>query len=195
MDLSLQTLASRLARYRPAALTTPGLARSAVAILLRYHRAAPEILLMKRAERSGDRWSGQVSLPGGRESPGDADLHATAVRETHEEVGLDLHAMAWPIGHLDTIQARARDGMQPLTITPFVFVQTEEAPVVLNHEATAAFWLPVDRVLAGELAALYDYHHAGPEVLKLPCWHYDGQVIWGLTYRILNDFLTIATRE
>ena len=50
----------------------------------------PEILFIKRAGRVGDRWSGHVALPGGRRDPPDVDDRAAAIRETKEEVGLDL---------------------------------------------------------------------------------------------------------
>lgn len=50
----------------------------------------PEILFIKRAGRVGDRWSGHIALPGGRRDPPDVDDRAAAIRETKEEVGLDL---------------------------------------------------------------------------------------------------------
>lgn len=53
-------------------------------------RGDPEILFIKRAGRAGDRWSGHVALPGGRRDPSDIDDRAAAIRETKEEVGLDL---------------------------------------------------------------------------------------------------------
>lgn len=52
----------------------------------------PEVLFIKRAARPGDRWTSHVALPGGKRDPEDADDQATAVRETVEEVGLDLTA-------------------------------------------------------------------------------------------------------
>ena len=189
--LSLPRLEDRLAGYRPASISGRGLKRSAVAIVLRYQRPVPDILLMKRAERKSDRWSGQVSLPGGREDEGDLDLRATAIRETREEVGLDLEAIARPIGRLDTIRARAKGGLQPLTITPYVFVQTAEAPLRLNHEAESAFWLPFDRAASGELCDKYKYR-LGPVPMKLPCWRYEGYVVWGLTYKILEQLLDVV---
>jgi 8-oxo-dGTP diphosphatase len=48
------------------------------------------ILLMRRAVREGDSWSGHWSLPGGRCEPEDADSLATALRELEEECGIRL---------------------------------------------------------------------------------------------------------
>ena len=63
---------------------------AAVALLLRgVHLDELEVLLMKRAEREGDRWSGQIGLPGGHEEEADQDLVETARRESREEVGVD----------------------------------------------------------------------------------------------------------
>ena len=52
----------------------------------------PEVLFIKRAARSGDRWTGHIALPGGKREPSDPDDRAAATRETEEEVGLDLNA-------------------------------------------------------------------------------------------------------
>lgn len=54
--------------------------------------ADPEILFIKRALRSGDRWTGHVAFPGGRQDPDDIDDAATSVRETEEEVGLEVQS-------------------------------------------------------------------------------------------------------
>ena len=50
----------------------------------------PEVVFIKRAARVGDRWTSHVALPGGKRDPEDADDGATAIRETSEEIGLDL---------------------------------------------------------------------------------------------------------
>lgn len=61
----------------------------------------PEILFIKRAARKGDRWTSHVALPGGRRDPEDADDQAAAIRETVEEVGIDLSPEnAIPVGNL-----------------------------------------------------------------------------------------------
>lgn len=210
-DLSLARFERRLAAYRvpampgaplvsPVPLVSSGggaaagtvLMRTAVAAVLRFDRGVPDVLLMKRAVRAGDLWSGHISLPGGRASPADPDLLATATRETHEEVGVDLHATARVIGQLEAVQAVARGRPQSVVIAPFVFVQTRPAPIELGPEAQAAFWLPLDRAAAGDLTGEYDYQF-GAETGSLPCWRYEGHVVWGLTYRMLDSLLQVVT--
>jgi 8-oxo-dGTP pyrophosphatase MutT (NUDIX family) len=160
--------------------------RASVAAVLRAGAGGPEVLLMKRRERDGDRWSGHVSFPGGMEARGDADLVATAMRETLEEVGLDLRVTARLIGRLDGRRAMAAGKILPLTITPHVFVATVDAPVTPREEAEACFWLPLAPAAAGELDGTVSY---GP--MKLPCWTFAGYTVWGLTFQMLGTLLAL----
>jgi 8-oxo-dGTP pyrophosphatase MutT (NUDIX family) len=184
-----EVVAARLARRR---IRDPrrglGDRRAAVAALLRLDGGHPMVLLMERAERVDDRWSGHVALPGGREEPGDADLYATAVRETAEEVGIDLAAGARLLGRLPPVRAILRGKLLPMTISPFVFVETAAQPIRPNHEVASTFWLPLDRAAAGALDGTYP-HRLGPLPLELPCWRWDGKVVWGLTYQMLRALL------
>jgi 8-oxo-dGTP pyrophosphatase MutT (NUDIX family) len=194
MDLSLAHIERCLAAHQPNENSSQGLKRAAVACLLRYPGDAPEVLLMRRAERPGDRWSGQVSFPGGREEPHDPELRATAVRETREEVGIDLDRAARFLGRLDTIRAVARGGVRPLTITPFVFVQTEPVTPQLNHEAVEIFWLPLERAAGGELSGHHEYQ-LGEQREQFPCWRYQGHIIWGMTFHMLGQFLRLVGEQ
>ncbi|HEU5217398.1 MAG TPA: NUDIX domain-containing protein, partial [Gemmatimonadales bacterium] len=84
----IPALIARLAERTAHQEHFPDRPQAAVAVIL-----APDpdsVLLIRRAEREGDKWSGHLALPGGRWSPGDPDLAATARRETIEEVGVDL---------------------------------------------------------------------------------------------------------
>ena len=75
-----------LAAHRPVARAAP--ARAAVAMVLRPAAGgASEVLLIERAEKPGDPWSGHMAFPGGRLDPSDPDPRFTAERETFEEVG------------------------------------------------------------------------------------------------------------
>jgi 8-oxo-dGTP pyrophosphatase MutT (NUDIX family) len=165
--------------------------RAAVALVLRDRSGQTEVLLMRRAERTGDRWSGQIGLPGGHAEPGDPDLLSTALREAREEVGLELDCDARVLGHLPLVQAKARGRLVSLWITPYVFALETDTEPVLGSEATAAFWFPLARARAGEFPWTYRYLREGEE-LVLPAWRFEEHVVWGLTYEILSGFLRLA---
>jgi len=191
MDLSLRRVEQRLAAHRPKDLPRVASARrAAVAALLRYRRDAPDVLLMQRVERADDRWSGQVSFPGGREEEEDADLLATALREVREEVGLDLADSAKLLGNIDPIRAMARGKILPMSIMPFVFLQTSEQEIVVGEEAVDTFWFPLDLAVSGDIDGTYEWK-LGPMKLDLPCWNYQGRTVWGLTHQMLTSFLEL----
>jgi 8-oxo-dGTP pyrophosphatase MutT (NUDIX family) len=184
----IDRLATRLALGEDLRPPVDGQRRAAVAAVL--HGAGPDgprVLLMKRSERPGDPWSGHISLPGGRFEVADGDLRATAIRETQEELAIDLHG-ARLLGNLPRLHPLTA-GPQGIEVTPFVFV-TEDAPrPQLSAEAEGAFWLPLPLVASGALDGIYR-HPAHP--MDFPCWTYEGHTIWGLTLRILRDLLDRA---
>ena len=164
--------------------------RAAVAALLRFRRECPDVLVMERVARKDDRWSGQISFPGGMAHDDDSGPLQTAIRETHEEVGLRLERSAKLIGRLDDVRAIARAKVLPMAITPFVFIQEEVEPIELGDEAESAFWLPLDEVASGRLDGTLEYS-VGPVPMKLGCWRYNGHVVWGLTYGMINNLLEV----
>ncbi len=161
---------------------------AAVAILLRAEEAGDvEVLLMRRAVRSEDRWSGQIGLPGGHRESADVDLLSTAVRETREEVGVDLATHAEPLGRIDAVRAKARGRVLSMSIVPFVFRVTGTIELVMGPEADEAFWFPLHSAKAGELDSSHTYR--GPQAnFHMPAWDFEGRVVWGLTYEILASF-------
>src|SRR5262245_57207262 len=82
--------------------------RAAVAVGFGDSARGPEILLIRLAAHPDDPWSGHMAFPGGREDPGDPDLLSTAMRETLEELSLDLRSAARLLGSLDELPAVAR---------------------------------------------------------------------------------------
>ncbi len=158
--------------------------RAAVSVLLHDEPGGPRVLLMKRAERPGDPWSGHISLPGGRHETFDADLHATAIRETREELGIEL-AGARYLGQLPALHPHT-SGPKGIEVTPFVFLTEVAVTPTCGPEALAAFWLPLETAAAGALDGTYTYPGSA---MTFPSWNYDGHVIWGLTWRILGDVL------
>jgi 8-oxo-dGTP pyrophosphatase MutT (NUDIX family) len=180
----LETLRSLL---QPAAADRPGegLRQAAVAALLRETETDLEVLLIKRAEYAGDPWSGHVALPGGHAHAGDDHLLATAVRETREEVGIDLSHSAELLGQLD--EQSPVTGMA-LTVRPFYFALREPVGLETSREVAEAFWLPLGPIVEGQRDHVYRIERRGM-ALAFPAWQVGAHVIWGLTYRLLSELL------
>ena len=147
------------------------------------------VLLIRRAERVDDPWSGHIGLPGGRTSPSDADLLVTAMRETTEEVGVRLERQHW-IGVLDAVSPRS-----PLShlvvVHPYVFLLPERPPIALSEEVADAFWVPLaqlrDPAVQDEVAL-----ELRGQRLTFPAYHLPHGIVWGLTERILTPLLALT---
>jgi 8-oxo-dGTP pyrophosphatase MutT (NUDIX family) len=192
MRLSLsegqRRLADQLARRTPQ--LSPELngtaTLAAVAVLL-----APDpdaILLIRRAERAGDPWSGHIGLPGGRPQVSDSDPCATAMRETVEEVGIPL-ARAQLIGQLDDVWPRT-----PLphivVVRPFVFALETRPPTLPSDEVAEAFWVTVEQLRDTSIYRQTPITVRGNH-LHFPAYHLGGDIVWGLTERILTNLFSI----
>ena len=164
---------------------------AAVAVLLRGEAlASSEVLLMRRARREGDRWSGQIGLPGGHAEEFDEDLVATARRESRKSGSTPKTEARPSSAPLPTIQARApprRAGCHALP-HPHRLPPLRARAGVLGPEADEAFWLPIAEASSGALDEPYRYEHEGL-IHKLPSWNYEGRVIWGMTHGILSRFI------
>lgn len=166
--------------------------RAAVAAIVRDHQQhGPEVLLIRRAEHPQDPWSGHMAFPGGREEPGDHDILHTAVRETLEEIALDLRSHAQLLGRLDELPAVARGRRTGLTIAPFVFELTRDVGrIAHNHEVAEVLWAPLGPMMRGELSTTFHYE-LGNQKLELPAFDVQGRTVWGLTYRMLESLFAL----
>ena len=184
---SLDQIRGALSARPPQPLPEPLPRHAAVAMVLRPAGDGLEALLIRRAEHPGDFWSGHVAFPGGRAVPGEASTE-TAVRETAEEVGIDLRERGELLGGLDEIQAIGRGRHMGLSIRPWVFALRGPAPALsLSHEVASAHWLRVRDLLDPVHQAPFPYVHEG-ERLVFPSLRVEGLVIWGLTYRMIEIF-------
>ena len=163
-----------------------GQRRAAVAIVLDDDR----VLLMVRATRESDPWSGHISLPGGGFHATDAHLQVTAMRETVEELGIALDTHRY-LGRMAALHPFS-SGPSGVEVTPFVFAVAGPVSLSLGPEAAAAFWFPLDRALRGELDGTHELVRAGT-TMKFPCWRYGDHTIWGLTWRILTQLAERAS--
>lgn len=192
-DPRIERLAGALGGREPARVErTPGHREAAVALVVRP-RDDLEILLVRRAERESDPWSGHVGLPGGRRHAEDRDLLATALRETEEETGLALDRDEETLGWLDEVEP-ATPRLPPIVIAPVVGVATPDAAVEIDpRELVGSAWVP--------LWALRDPAAADRHVLEIdgmraafPAIRHGDMVVWGLTLRILRGFFEVAER-
>ena len=162
--------------------------RAAVALILRGTASGGlEILMIKRAAYEGDPWSGHIALPGGRQEAGDASLEDTAVRETREETAVDLAADGRIIGRLDELPPRT-PVLPPIAIAPFVAALGGDVALRLSDEVDAAFWVPVAALQEAAAWTEMPIEVRGMRRL-LPAFRHGDHVVWGLTERILRQFL------
>ena len=165
--------------------------RAAVAIVIRETTEGPQVLLIRRADRPGDAWSGHMAFPGGREDPADESLLATAVRETLEEVALDLRQAGRLLGQLAPLPAMARGRPVGMTIVPFVFELVADAELTYSEEVVEAVWVPLDPLLQGQRRTTFMADRGGGELVELPAHDVDGRIVWGLTYRMLDSLFEL----
>jgi 8-oxo-dGTP pyrophosphatase MutT (NUDIX family) len=167
-------------------------ARASVALVVRPGPSDLELLVIKRATRSGDPWSGHMAFPGGRRSSEDRTALETAERETWEEVGLELSRRGRLLGRLDEVWPRA--GAPAIVVSPFVFSVPADSATIPNHEVEAAFWIPLRELAAPGAVTEYLHALASGEELRFPAIAYESHVIWGLTHRIMTGFLDIVRK-
>jgi 8-oxo-dGTP pyrophosphatase MutT (NUDIX family) len=146
-----------------------------------------DILFIKRSRHDGDPWSGHVALPGGRWESPDETLLSTAIRETREETGVDLSG-ALHLGRLEEVRPTS-PRLPRLAIHPHVFgVRPGTEARVASHEVDAVHWVSLDELQRPETAGTIDISLPGGS-RTFPCLRIRGEVVWGLTYRIITDFL------
>jgi 8-oxo-dGTP pyrophosphatase MutT (NUDIX family) len=162
----------------------PTLVWAAVAIILTPQ--PDSILLIRRADRSGDPWSGHMALPGGRQEPGDPDLAGTAMRETAEEVGVELRREDLAGSLADVIPRTPV--LPPVAVRPFVFLLPERPAMRLNAEVAQASWVPVDYLLRPDTHHPVQLEVAG-QSRQVQAYQLENAIIWGMTERILTSFL------
>ena len=189
--IDAQTLAARTrARLldRPRRVVPPGpLIRAAVLVPI-LDRGEAHLVFIQRSDRV--QHAGQISFPGGRIDPDDADdLHA-ALREAHEEVALPPTSVE-PLGVLDDTETFATQ----YVITPWVgLVHGAVAWQPDAHEVERVIEVPVGALLARGCFRVEQWERAGI-VRDVYFYDYGDTTIWGATARILKQYLDIVESE
>ncbi len=139
------------------------------------------------AEADGDPWSGHIACPGGRMDADDADLAATAIRETWEETGIDVARDGRVLGHLDDLSPRSKF-LPSIVIRPYVGLVRGRADLVLSSEVASAFWVPIAALLTEEAWSVGLVSvRVGSRRVSL--FQHGEHTVWGLTERALRQFL------
>ena len=156
--------------------------QAAVLIALTDNDSDPQIVLTKRAQHLSTH-SGEVSFPGGKWDPEDGHLLRTALRESHEEIGLspDLVEVLAPL--------KARRTGRGVRVTPFVGIVPEDVQLTPNPaELDAVFRVPVSFFLADQRVRTDLYRYPDREFWA-PAYHFEGFEIWGFTAGVLVALL------
>lgn len=189
---TLQEARIKLRGYRPLEIPYEnGMIAAAVAVILRDGDEGIEVLFIHRAVRVGDTWSGQIAFPGGRREPTDVDLRATAVRETLEEVGVDL-ASAEQLGVLDDLHPRT-PVLPPVVVRPFVFTLTARPTIVVSPEVQDTFWVSFRELKAPGVLGEIVVDHPGIPRRVLPAYTLGNHIIWGMSERILTPLISLVS--
>ena len=173
---------------------TPDHRHCAVALILAHGQHELEACFIRRSEQTGDPWSGQVALPGGRAEATDVSASAVAERETYEEVGLKLKPVQ-RIGALPTHAIRTN-----MTLSPFIYyfqnIQNEEPPQQVAtardlKEVASVFWVPLSHMFTSKNTTTLDYPQSGIPT-TFPGIQFEDHVIWGLTLSVLKTFAQLV---
>ena len=172
--------------------------RSSVAIVLDKHAGADaSILMIKRAEHKGDPWSGHMAFPGGRCESFDKNGLATAKREMHEEVGFDIddaeqqHLKGEWLGRLSDIRTVPRVTPKTMVVTPYTFSVANKPALEANYEVAETVWIPLAFFADTNNRSIYELQYQ-QQKLNLPCYRYEGRVVWGMTLSMIDELLQVA---
>jgi 8-oxo-dGTP pyrophosphatase MutT (NUDIX family) len=184
-----QAIREQLAARSARRISEPNTIEAAVALVLAPDTSgdALDLLLIKRSERGGDPWSGQMALPGGRREPPDRLLLDTARRETREETGIALPSDSL-LGELDDLHPRTRV-LPSIVVRPFVFGLHTRPAVAPSTEVALHLWVPLSELR--ESHTHVDIHLRGQR-RREPSYIVGEHVVWGMTHRIITPFIELV---
>lgn len=176
-------LAAALAAHRPARVTVEG-AREAAVLIPLYPAPQPTVILTLRSEELPSH-RGQIAFPGGSVDPGDGSFSAAALREAHEELGIDPAGVT-VLGELDTTPTF----VSGYTVAPFVgWLQSRPSMTPNQAEVSGVLEIPLAD-LNESIRRDPGFDHAG-RTYPTEAWVWEGNVIWGVTARLLRLFLAL----
>ena len=192
--ISIATTAKALASHtQQTTQPTADTRQAAVAIILcapDQHNTDIQLGFIERSAREGDPWSAQMAFPGGHLDPQDKNLKAAAMRETLEEIAVNLDEADY-LGVVDQQFAAPRGPRLNMIIEPHVFALPAVPDSTPNYEVAEVVWVGLADLMSNR------WHDTETKPLentptvfngyRLPRGHF----VWGLTYRMLKSFFAI----
>lgn len=162
-------------------------ARPAAVLLLLYERDDGLHLLFQERSHEVEHHKGQISFPGGARDEGDDSAAFTALRETHEEVGVQPNDVDL-LGEIDEIWT-----ISDFRVRPFVG-WLREWPYAFRYaprEVASLLEVPLDH-LAHPDTLVDDVREVDGRSVVFPSYRWGDHLIWGATARILTNFLDVC---
>ena len=166
----------------------PRSGRAAVAIMVREGQEATELLMIRRATREGDPWSGHMGFPGGRRDPQDRSNFSCALRETEEELGVDLSLWGAPLGELSDVNTGWRKDRPEMLVTPFIFSVSELPELTPNDEVDDVVWVPLHFLMDEGNREPLEWEWKGQK-METDSYLYDCYRIWGLSLMMIDEMM------
>lgn len=182
--MAANRIANALKSHLPRTISGDGFKPAAVLIPIQERNGGDYLVLTKRADHLNHH-SGQIAFPGGRVDDTDADEMDAALRESHEEIGIDPRDVLI-LGKLDQI-----DAAYGYRVTPFVGVIPAHYEFRLNPAETAEVCsVPIAALLEPTNFVVNDFLSPRGQ----PSYHFyvNGWDVWGVTARIVVQFLELA---
>lgn len=174
-------LKERLSGYAPRQLALDYPEAGILVPVTNEHHNPEMVFTLRSANLNTHR--GQVAFPGGKRDQDDASLAETALRETHEEIGLPPEQVQI-VAPLSQVMSR-----YGILVTPYVGVIPHDHPLQANpHEIESIFKVPLEFFLEDrrERTDALDFLN---HTFYVPCYRWERYQIWGLSAVVLVDFL------
>jgi 8-oxo-dGTP pyrophosphatase MutT (NUDIX family) len=165
-----------------------GVLNAAVALVFRVQNDSIELLFMQRAQHPKDPWSGHIAFPGGACEKEDQHTQATAIRETHEELGVILSDENW-LGSINHVYGPVIDQDKRVRLAPHIFLLDEQQELILNEEAQDAFWVPLSRLVLQQNIKTFNHNELSQyQMYGIDLGISPNILLWGLSLKVLYDF-------
>jgi 8-oxo-dGTP pyrophosphatase MutT (NUDIX family) len=178
----LDSIKQKLEKLNP--IESTSLQKAGVFIGILYHDDYinnPEIIFTQRSTKLSTH-SGEVSFPGGKWDEKDKNLFETALRESNEEINLNIEDVVLA-GSLNYLVSKHK-----IEVNPYVGLITRKQNLLDNDEIEKIFTVPLEFLTDKKNAKLHKIEKKNRNVI-VPSWVYNDQIIWGLTAMITADFV------